>query len=124
MRSFLIAMVFGAGLICGAPGALGQQATERYIPIGQSPGLSHRQTAIGLIEAIDVLGHTIRVAGPAGARTATVTARTEIWLDRTRLGRPGEPAGFDACVVGRTVEIKYEAAGGDRAEWIKIDAPD
>ena len=40
-------------LLCGVSHVHGQKATERYIPIGQSPGLSGKYTYIGSIECID-----------------------------------------------------------------------
>lgn len=37
----------------GAIEASGQQATEMFIPIGQSPGLSSKESVIGTLESVD-----------------------------------------------------------------------
>ncbi len=115
----------GAALIlaclCGASSAHGQKATERYIPLGRSPGLSGKSTTIGEIEAVDASRRTLRIAGPTGVREVAVSDRTTIWLDRTGLGLSNAKGAVTDCRRGLTAEVKYEEPERGRlAEWIKL----
>jgi len=110
-------------LALGASTALAQRETERYIPIGQSPGVSQTAT-IGVIEAVNAADRSIRVAGREAAHWVRLTDRTRIWLDRTHLAQTNLIGGFRDCEVGRTVEIRYEdPVSRAVAAWIKIAVP-
>ena len=89
----------------GAVLARGQEATERYIPIGQSPGLSRQYNYMGPIDAVDAENRTLTVAGPSGARLVKLTERTRIWLDRSMLESTSSSGRFEDCLLGRTVEV-------------------
>jgi acid phosphatase family membrane protein YuiD len=109
----------------GMPSAHGQKATEMFIPIGQSPGLSNTISVIGTIEAIDPQGQTIVIAGPAGSWSATITNRTKIWLDRSTLKQTNQTGSFADLKQGLLAEVKYEDPQGRStargpAEWIKV----
>jgi hypothetical protein len=105
----LIALAAMIALLSSAP-ALGQKATEQFIPIGQSPGLSGQYTSVGTIEAADATGRTISVGG----RSVQVTERTRIWLDFAA-------GGFDDLQPGRRAEVMYEDdARKEFAAWIKV----
>jgi hypothetical protein len=107
------------------PLAHGQQATERFIPIGQSPGLSDGQTLIGPIDAMDPLGRTVTLTTEEGLVTAVVTGRTRIWLDRTPLRQPNVRGDMADLVPGRRLEVRLATPGpraADReADWIKVE---
>lgn len=49
----------------GFPPAHAQEATERYIPLGQSPGVSGKLTSIGEIAEVDPRARTLTIAEPA-----------------------------------------------------------
>lgn len=105
-------------------GAWGHPATERYIPIGKSPGVSGQYSYLGTIEAVDVDGRRVGFDYPEGLHWVRIVDRTRIWLDRTRLGQTNVPGRVRDCVPGRTVEIKFEdAERREVAEWIKIRVP-
>jgi hypothetical protein len=113
----------GVLLIGGVPSAYGQKATEMFIPIGQSPGLSNKISIIGTIESIDVPAQTIVVAGPSGSWSATITDRTKIWLDRSKLRLSNQKGTFADLRKGLLAEVKYE--GTERtskgpADWVKV----
>ena len=101
-----------------------QKATEMYVPIGQSVGLSGRHTLIGRIAAADAASRSLRLDGgattPAGVR---VDERTVIWLDRSGLRQPNSYGSYADLQPGRRIEVKF--VGNDRAagtaEWIKVD---
>jgi hypothetical protein len=115
----------GVWLWSGVPSAHGQKATEMFIPIGQSPGLSNTISAIGTIAAIDPRGQTIAITGPSGSWSATITGRTKIWLDKSTVRLPNQKGSFADLKQGLLVEVKYEDPEGRSrakgpAEWIKV----
>lgn len=121
MQSSIFRVSLAIALISGATIVYAEQATEIFIPIGQSPGLSHKYTIIGEVEAIDADGQTMKISAPSGSHNVTLTERTQIWLDRSSLkltNRDGTPADIQ---IGRTVEVNYEedAPNGD-AKWVKV----
>lgn len=94
-----------------------QQATEVFIPIGQSPGLSDKYTYMGTVESVNKQKQTIRADG----RDIEIVGDTEIWLDRTALKERNSSGSFADLQSGRQVEIKYvDATGKQVADWIKI----
>lgn len=103
--------------------ASAQQATERYVPIGKSPGLSGVATVMGTVEALDLPQRRLTLRAASGLRQLEVTDETRIWLDRSSLGETNLPAELSECREGRTLEVRL-AAGGEVAEWIKIRAPE
>ena len=120
MRRLFIATLVAA-LMAGVSFAHGQNQTERYIPIGQSPGVSGKSTWIGTVEATDPKARTITVAAADGRYTVTVTERTRIWLDRSQLKQTALGGSYGDLRPGRRVEVKYGDAKGERiAEWIKV----
>ncbi|MFQ5657100.1 MAG: hypothetical protein ACE5G5_06130 [Candidatus Methylomirabilales bacterium] len=117
MLKFLIALVVTGLLLWGGlPYAHGQKATEMFIPLGQSPGLSGKYSVIGKIEKIDARSRTI--AGQSWS--AQVTDRTQIWLDRSELRLTNQTGTFTDLRKGQRVEVKYESEGKGPAEWIKV----
>lgn len=124
MLKLLMTVIGIAVLLWGsAPSAHGQRATEMYIPVGQSPGLSGKYTMIGKIETINAQGRIVTIAGPSGTYTATITTRTKIWVDRSKLRLTNQKGTFSDLQKGLTVEVKYEDSkqmGRGAAEWVKV----
>jgi len=101
--------------------AYGQKATEMYIPLGQSPGLSDKYTLIGVIEKFNVQEQTISVVGPSGTRTVKITNRTKIWLDRSKLKLTNLKGSSTDLKIGRRVEVMHEDYDRKEfAEWVKV----
>ncbi len=126
----LMTIVVGmAGVLWSTtPFAHGQKATEVFIPIGQSPGVSYKLTIVGTIERIDPQTRTIAGAAPAGPWSANVTPRTKIWLDRSKLRLTNQKGAFADLRTGLLVEVKYEDPAGrvqgkGPAEWVKVEVP-
>ncbi|HEX9671940.1 MAG TPA: hypothetical protein VGA12_00730 [Burkholderiales bacterium] len=104
--------------------AYGQEATEIYIPIGQSPGLSGKSSLIGNLESVDAGKRTVTVSGPSGAQTVAFTERTLIWLDRSLQKQPNRSGAMADLQQGRKVEIKLRKGEPKPvAEWIKVQVP-
>jgi hypothetical protein len=100
-------VAIGVLLLAAIPSAHGQKATEIYIPIGQSPGLSNKISIIGTIETIDARARTIVVAGPSGTWSATITDRTKIWLDKSKLRLTNQAGTFTDLTPPFFHQIKY-----------------
>jgi hypothetical protein len=122
MRKLLIAATVLAALLANFSFAHGQKQTERYIPVGQSPGVSGKSTWIGTIEATDPKARTITLAQGERRHTVAVNERTRIWLDRSRLKLTALNGSYGDLRPGRRVEVKYgDATGAGIAEWIKVE---
>ena len=101
--------------------AHGQQMTEMFIPVGQSPGVSDKSSLIGTIDSMDEKNRIMTVTAPSGAQMVEVTNRTKIWLDRSLLKAPNQTGAYTDLQKGRKVEVKLEQ--GERkqaAEWVKV----
>lgn len=107
--------IFGASL------ASAQQATEQYIPIGQSPGVSGTYSYVGRIIATDRDTHMISIDGRSGVRRVLVTERTRIWFDRSKSNSENTVANYDDCEVGARVEVMHIPDDETTATWIKIE---
>ena len=121
-RARLGACAFVIALLWGTSFAHGQKSTERYIPIGRSPGISGKYTSLGLLTDVNAQTRTITIADSAGPKTVQITDTTRIWLDRSKLRKSNLSGRFTDLVKGRRVEAKYEYP--DRrnvAEWVKVE---
>jgi hypothetical protein len=108
----------------GALGAHGQEATEIYIPVGQSPGLSGKSSLMGTLDSVDTGKRMVTVSSPSGARTVAFTERTSIWLDRSLQKQPNRSGAMADLQQGRKVEIKLRKGEPKPvAEWIKVQVP-
>ncbi len=102
-----------------------QKATEIYIPIGKSPGLSGKTTAIGTIENVSYDDNTMTVRGPRRTWRVKIEACTNIWIDRSRIRKTNLYGTMADCRQGRLVEIKFQdnrPRDGATCEWIKVQA--
>lgn len=120
MEKYLIALLIG--LTAGLPRpATAQEATERFIPLGQSPGLSGLHTTIGVVQDGDYETGRITVAADGRSHRVQVTERTRIWIDRSAFKLPALTGAIEDCRQGLKVEVKYEDEQ-DRvaADWIKV----
>lgn len=121
MHKFLIGI--GTLILWVGCVAHGQQMTEMYIPIGQSPGVSGKTSLIGEITAVDRQRRTLTVRGSAGAQAVVYNDRTWVWLDRSQVQRSNQPGTFASLRTGQKVEVRFREADRKRpAEWIKVQA--
>ena len=102
-------------------GVSAQQTTERYIPIGASPGVSGEYSYIGEIVAVDMASRTMTVENEDGRHTMRVNDETRIWLDRSQRRRPALEGDYEDCEVGRRVEVMHRPDAPMVAAWIKIE---
>ena len=122
MRTFVSALGVAIALISAIFQAHAQKETERYIPLGQSPGVSQKYTSIGEISHVDPAARTVTVTEQAGRRTVKITEKTRIWLDRTKLKQANLSGSFTDLQKGRRVEVKYEDPERRQiADWVKVE---
>ena len=122
MRAALKAIGLAVALFAAISYAHGQKEAERFIPIGQSPGVSQKYSSIGEIAAVDPAARTVTIAEPSGRRTVRITDKTRIWLDRTKLKQTNVTGSFADLQKGRRVEVKYEDPTSRQiAEWVKVE---
>ncbi len=119
--SIAFSALVSAGVAAGV-----QQATELFIPIGQSPDLSDKVTVIGTIESVDASGKTIVVKTGSDSAAAAITDKTAIFVDRSRRKESNRYGTFDDLKTGARVEVLYEGrarAASGPAEWVKVESP-
>ena len=122
MRTFLSGLGVAIALMSAVFQVHAQKETERYIPLGQSPGVSQKQTSIGEIAEVDQQKQTVTIVEPAGRRTVKITEKTRIWLDRTKLKQANLSGSFTDLQKGRRVEVKYEHPDRRQvADWVKVE---
>jgi hypothetical protein len=121
MLNRFLAVVVATGALGGALEAVAQEATEMYIPIGQSPGISNKTSVVGTVQALNAAARTLTVTGPSGPQTFVITAKTRIWLDKSAQKQANQYGSLADLQQGRRVEVKPQPAG--RADWIKVQAP-
>jgi len=121
-RRILGICVVLAALVTSAP-AGAHMATERYIPIGQSPGVSHNLTVVGKIEAADPARKTVTVATPSGNLVVEIRQDSKIWVDRSKLKQTNLVGQFADLRQGSTVEVRFTDPVRKRfAAWVKVEA--
>ncbi len=102
-----------------------QRFTERYIPIGQSPGLSGKYTIVGTVDAVDMQRGTLTCTYLSGTIAARVDKATKIWIDRSKRKLTNLEGSLTDCKKGHLVEVKFrnnERRAGVVADWIKVEA--
>ncbi len=120
LKSFMTIGVL-VTLFVGLPDAQAQRASEIFIPIGQSPGLSGKYTEIGKIDAANAQDQTITMTNSSGSSTVEITESTNIWLDRSKLQLTNQKGAFANLQTGQTIEVKYKDNDpGSPVEWIKV----
>ena len=98
-----------------------QRATEVYIPVGKSPGLSGRYCAMGRVETVNTANGTMNIKQGAEMKTCRITAGTEIYLDNSKRKLPNKKGAFSDIKQGLMVEVKYKNNKPDGLiEWVKV----
>ena len=124
MRLASLGIALVVALLCDASLAHGQRATERFIPIGQSPGISGRLSTQGTIVGVDPGQRRIAIETPTGRVSVRVEDSTRIWIDRHDRGQDALVGSFDDLREGCSVGVKYaDPETREVAEWVKVRLP-
>jgi hypothetical protein len=75
---------------------------------------------MGTISAVDPDQRLITLQVDGATVTASITERTEIWLDRTGIKQPSATGNLEECRIGRLAEVKYRDTQRRDAEWVKV----
>lgn len=102
--------------------ALSQQATEVYIPIGKSPGVSGRDSVIGSISSVDHERYRMTISVAGEMRIVKMSKATRYYVDKTRTRKQNKTSSFEDCEVGQRIEAYVDDDGN--AVWVKIEASD
>jgi len=105
-RSFLIALLLPSAVFSYGTG------TEKYIPIGQSPGISNVKSVQGIIKSTTANSITIQ-ATTGGLVVVEFDKSTNIWIDRSQLKLPNKEGTLADLLAESYIEI-YSP------KWIKI----
>ncbi|MGH9463188.1 MAG: hypothetical protein ACRD1X_18420 [Vicinamibacteria bacterium] len=125
MVKYCTAVSVAIALLAGVSAAWAQKTTERFIPIGQSPGLSGEYTKIGNIDSFSTEEKTLTMSEPSGSYSILIAEDTHIWLDKSKLGVTNEVGTVSDLLAGRRVEVKYKGSDPKAAaEWIKVEIPE
>jgi hypothetical protein len=125
MVKYCTAVGVAIALLTGLSTAWAQKTTERFIPIGQSPGLSGEYTKIGTIDSFSAQERTLTMSEPSGSYSVLIAEDTHIWLDKSKRGATNEVGTISDLLAGRRIEVKHK--GNDpkaAAEWIKVESPE
>lgn len=117
---------FALALSLAAWPLYGQEATEIYIPIGASPGVSSIASIIGKVAAVDEPNKTLSVTDSTGTYTIAITDETHIWLDRSKVQQANQTGSVSDLEPGLTVEVKHKEparSSSVTADWIKVEIP-
>ena len=99
-----------------------QKATEQFIPIGESPGLSGAVTDIGQIQGFDAASGTLTLSAGGTPRAVRITGETDIWLDRSASKLSNLEGDTSNLQAGRRAEVSYvDPAVRDVASWVKVE---
>lgn len=115
--TFVVAVTMFAMIL---PASQAQEATERYIPIGESPGVSDDGSLIGVVDELDYESGELRVRVDNEMKTVFVDRKTRYYIDRSASRRSNVLGTLRDCRAGRRVEVAMNQNG--TAEWIKIAA--
>ncbi len=120
MRLHMLPALLGCAL---ATAAQAHPGTERYIPLGQSPGVSGKGAMMGTVVGYE--GDMLIVISPAypTPQRARMVPASRVWLDRSAAKQTTLVGAVTDLKPGRRVEIKFaDGARRDSVEWVKIDA--
>lgn len=100
-----------------------QMATEQFIPIGESPGLSSIHTDVGRIRGFDAASRTLSVESGGSTRPVRITDVTRIWVDRSASKLSNLDGDTSDLAAGRRVEVSYvDPRNRQAANWVKVEA--
>jgi hypothetical protein len=124
MKRILTYFGIAGTIFISTPHALAQRATELYIPIGKSPGISGVCSMTGTIDSVYTAEHILKMSTSSGeSYEVNVTDETKIYLDKSFLKQTNKIGTYSDCKVGAYCEVLYESHSRKdygEAEWIKI----
>lgn len=98
-----------------------QKASEQFIPLGQSPGLSGEATLLGTIQAVDPnTGYITIQLDKGGSKIICVLPKTRLWQDRSPEHESSHKCELQDLKPGQRVEAMPQTGDPGHAEWLKV----
>ncbi len=116
MRRAVLSVITLLGVAAGTL-AYAHPATERYIPIGKSPGVSNVKSYLGKISSVQADDSGFMLFVKDTERPIAITEMTRIYVD-TGPGKTNLVGTEQDCKAGRVVEAYLHEDG--TAYWIKV----
>lgn len=107
--------------LAAAGPASGHPATELYIPIGKSPGISHVKSRIGRIQSLAATRSGMTIEAQDGPVYVVVDKATKIYVQYADPARANHRGTYADCQKGLMAEA-YVADDGT-VPWIKVLVP-
>jgi len=130
----MLTRLFFLGVLLALPASalFAQYTTERFVPIGASPGVSNIYSIIGKIATVNQENRSLTVSDSSGVTyLVTIPNGLSVWLDRSKAKGKNEVGSLADLQPGRTVEVKYKEDPATRdpatrgtsltADWIKVE---
>jgi hypothetical protein len=96
-----------------------QKTTERFIPIGESPGLSGVKTVVGV--ANQVTANSVIIDAQSTTQEIRIAPTTKIYLDRSSTRQPNTLGTMFDITPGATIEVRFlNDISAQPADWIKV----
>ena len=118
----ILEILLAVSLFLGFAGSYAQQTTEKFIPIGMSPGVSGKSSYQGSITAVNSGDNSFSMQTDGDIKIIGVASTTRIWLDRSRSRKSNLDGEFSALKTGSRVEVLADPTDMTKAVWIKIEA--
>lgn len=123
----MLTRLFFLGVLLALPASasFAQEATEMYVPIGASPGVSNTFSMIGKIATVNEQNRSLTMSDPSGVTyLVTIPEEVAVWLDRSKGQGKNEVGSLADLRPGQTVEVKYREAPTSgtsvTADWVKV----
>ena len=111
-------------LLCCGGAAYAQKATEMFVPIGQSAGLSGKHTLTARVQSVDANARSITLIQDTTTQTVKLGAKMPLWIDRSKQQQSNSAGTLADVKPGMLAEVKFvknnRAAG--EAEWVKVQS--
>ena len=117
-----VTAVLACLLIAAAPIVSAQRATEMFVPIGQSAGLSGKHTLLARVQAVNVADRSLTLTQDATTQTVKVGTATPVWIDRSKQQQSNSAGTLADAKPGMMAEVKFvkNSRSGGEAEWVKL----
>lgn len=104
-----------------APPADAQKATEMFIPIGQSAGLSGKHTLLARVHSVNEAQRSLTLTHDNTTYTVKLGAQSPVWIDRSKEQQANGAGTLADIKAGMTAEVKFQKNNrGGEAEWVKV----
>lgn len=106
------------------PLAHAQRATEMYVPIGQSAGLSGKHTMQATVQAVNAAERSLTLVQDGATVTVKLGAAAPVWIDRSKQQQSNSYGSLADARPGMLAEVKFvkNSRAGGEAEWVKLQA--